>query len=151
MVVARTDLGNTKEAARRERFEPSATNTATNVQEAIQNAAIAPTNPSARLPGSAATVAILSTDTEVGINTATTAVSVNLPSIATWLAANPLGLDLMIFDDTGNAGTHNITAVPNGTDSFVQSITPVITGNYGKMSLRPVLGAPNKWFIKGLN
>ncbi len=105
----------------------------------------------ARLPASAATVNILTSDIEVGINTATLAVSCPLPSVAAWNAAQTNGLDLTIFDDSGNAATNNITPSLNGTDTFVQGVTPVITTNYGLIKLRPVLGTPNQWYVRGVN
>ncbi len=105
----------------------------------------------ARLPASAATVNILTSDIEVGINTTTVAVSCPLPSVAAWSAAQTNGLDLTIFDDSGNAATNNITPSLNGSDTFVQGVTPVITTNYGLIKLRPVLGTPNQWYVRGVN
>jgi hypothetical protein len=150
MTQVRTDLGNTKESARRERFEPTASNLATNVQQAIANAATAPTNSTARLPASGTPVAILTTDTEVGINTSAAAVICNLPSVAAWAAANPNGLPLRIFDYTGNANVNNITFVLNGSDVFLQGISPVVSTSNGGVALRPVLGSSNKWNIVAL-
>ncbi len=102
----------------------------------------------ARLPIAAAAVDIFIADIEVGIDTTSTAVSCNLPSVAAWSAAHVNGLDLAIFDYTGSAHTHNITPVLSGGDTFVQGVVPVISSNFGMVRLRPI---GLKWYIKGLS
>ena len=150
MVVLRTDLSNTKELARRERFEPIGNITATNVQEAIQQASGSFEVGTARLPAAAVTVNILAADIEVGINTGTAPTSCPLPSVAAWAAANPNGLELVIFDYTGNAATNNVTPSLNGTDIFVQGVTPIIKSGFGGFALRPIIPAsgPNAWYVR---
>lgn len=148
MVVVRTELRDTREAAKRLRFEPNNRISATNVQDAITGLVNVGT---ARLPAAAASVNILNSDVEVGIDTAASAVSVQLPSVAAWASLNTTGLELTIFDLTGHATAHNITPVLFGSDSFVQGTTPIITGNFGLMKLRPVIGAANQWYVRGLN
>jgi hypothetical protein len=98
-------------------------------------------------PASAATITISANWLEVGIDTRSTAVTVNLPSIATWAAANPFGLPLSILDYYGNAATNNITPVPNGTDAFQWGgVTPLIESNFGILRLRPDVAA-GKWMV----
>lgn len=156
MTTIRTTLG-FGENARRWRFEPTGNVTSTNVQTAIQQVDTEAAGKitqvgTARLPVYAATVNILTTDVEVGIDATTGAVSTPLPSASAWAAANPNGLELTIFDYKGQAATHNITPSLNGADVFVQGVTPVIKAAYGDIKLRPV-GSPaiNGWYVRGVN
>lgn len=116
------------------------------IQQAVGNAV-----GTARLPAAAATINILTSDIEVGVNPSSSAVTCNLPSVANWVLAQTNGLELTIFDYTGHAATNNISFVLSGTDVFVQSSTPIITSNFGLIKLRPILTSPNKWFVRGLN
>jgi hypothetical protein len=96
--------------------------------------------PTIRLPPFSATVAILTSDIEVGINTSTSAVTVNLPSAALWAAAFPggqTGLDLFMCDHTGNAAAHPITFALNGADTFMQGPLIPLAVNFGSLRLRP--------------
>lgn len=98
-------------------------------------------------PASAATINISSNWVEVGIDTRSTAVTVNLPSIATWAANNPFGLPLSILDYYGNASANNITPMPNGTDGFQWGgVTPLVESNFGILRLRPDVAAA-KWMV----
>lgn len=109
--------------------------------------------PTIRLPAFGASISILTSDIEVGINTGTGAVNVNLPSALAWSRVFPggsTGLDLVIVDVTGNAPTHNITPVLNGADTFLEGVTPVITTAFGSMRLRPKGNPVNGWYIRGL-
>lgn len=152
MVQVMTNL-TTRESARRHRFEPTGNITATSVQTAIQQVDTEAAGKvaqvgTARLPVAAATVNILTSDIEVGIDATSTAVSVPLPSASAWATANPNGLELTIFDYKGQAATHNITPSLNGADVFVQGIVPVIKVAYGDIKLRPV---GNGWYVRGVN
>jgi hypothetical protein len=106
----------------------------------------------ARLPAAAASVPILTTDIEVGFDSATAATAVPLPSVAAWAAANPNGLELAGFDLTGHAATHNITPSLNGTDVFTQGVVPAIKSNFGSFRLRPIIipGGPDQWFVRSV-
>jgi len=152
MVQVSTNL-TTRESARRERFEPSGNISATNVQTAIQQVDTEAAGKqaqvgTARLPAAAASVPILTSDIEVGIDATSSAVGCPLPSATAWAAANPNGLELTIFDYKGQATAHNITPSLNGGDTFVQGIVPVIKTAYGQIKLRPV-GA--SWYVRGIN
>lgn len=157
MVVVTTNL-TTRESARKLRFEPTGNVTATDTQKAIQQVDAEAAGKvaqvgTARLPAAAATVNILASDIEVGINTGTAATACPLPSVAAWAAANPNGLELTLFDATGNAAAHAVTPSLNGTDVFTQGVTPVIGAAYGQIKLRPVIvaGGPNQWFVRGVD
>lgn len=149
MLVRSRSLLTTRESARQQRFEPVSSNSATNVQKAIE--ATASAVGTARLPASGGTIQLFNSDIEVGINTTSGAVNVDLPGVSAWAAANNGGLELTIFDLTGHAATHNISFVLLGSDTFVQGVAPVINANYGLLKLRPILGASNQWFIRGVN
>lgn len=156
MVQVMTNL-TTRESARRERFEPTGNVTATNVQTAIQQVDAEAAGKVAqvgtiRLPPSAATIAILTTDIEVGLDTRTTAVSATLPSAIAWAAANPNGLPLVLVDINGNAATNNITPTLNGSDTFSYgSVTPIVNSNFGRLELRPSGSPVSGWYVRGIN
>jgi hypothetical protein len=152
MTTVRTSLG-WKEDARRWRFEPAGNVTGTSVQTAIQQVdteAAGKLSPvaTARLPVSAASVPILFTDIEVGIDTSTTAVGCLVPLATSWAGVNRNGLELTIFDYTGNAATHNITVTLTGSDVFVQGVPVVISSAYGQVKLRPI-GA--SWYVRAFS
>lgn len=105
----------------------------------------------ARLPSAAPSVPILTSDAEVGIDTAVAPTVCPLPSVTGWVSENSGGYDLSIFDFTGHAATNNITFTLDGTDVFTQGVSPVVANNYGELRLRPVItGGINQWFIKGI-
>lgn len=106
---------------------------------------------SARLPVAAPSVPILASDIEVGIDTSVAPTSCPLPSVSSWVNANPSGLELVIFDFTGHAATNNATPVLNGTDVFTQGAVPVISDNFGTLALRPIItGGVNQWFVRSI-
>jgi hypothetical protein len=155
MVQVMTNL-TTRESARHERFEPTGNVTATNVQTAIQQVDVEAAGKvtqvgTIRKPASAATIAILATDIEVGLDTRTTAASAALPSAAVWSAANPNGLELVLNDYFGNALTNNITPSLFAGDAFAYgAVTPVVNANFGLLRLRPDPSLPG-WVIRGVN
>lgn len=151
MVRVVTDLGDLHDLARNIRVEEVGSITSTNIQGALDQLASELTVPNIRKPPSAATVAIVSSDIEVGIDTRTTAVTANLPSAVAWAAANPTGLDLTLVDYYGNAGTNNITPSPFAGDSIDWGgITPTINANFGNLRLRPDTARPG-WYVRGIN
>jgi hypothetical protein len=155
MVQVYTNL-TTRESARRERFEPTGNVTATNVQTAIQQVDAEAAGKveqvgTIRKPASAANVAILTSDIEVGIDTRSTAVSATLPSAAAWSAQNPNGLELVLNDYFGNAATNNITPSLFAGDTFAYgSVTPTVNANFGLLRLRPDPSLPG-WVVRGIN
>jgi hypothetical protein len=106
----------------------------------------------ARLPPANASVPILTSDLEIGIDTVTAPTSCPLPSVAAWVGASFPNIELCIFDYTGHGFTNHITPALNGTDTFVQGIVPVIQNNFGSLMLRPIItgGPVNSWFVRHL-
>lgn len=110
--------------------------------------------PNMRFATAAPTVALLSTDIEVGIDPSSSSVTVTLPSVVAWAAANPFGLALTIVDITGGAtSSRTITPSLNGTDTFFYgAVTPTITQPYGLLKLRPAgTSTVTGWSVMGLN
>lgn len=109
-----------------------------------------------RKPASAANVAILAADVEVGIDTRTTAVNIGLPGAAAWAAANPFSSELVIIDYYGNAFNRNITPTLNGGDTFAGAYAaapPLINANSGLLRLSPDItaGVVVGWIVRGVN
>lgn len=158
MSTIHTDLGDTRESARRVRVEMTGGIVHSSVQTELQALDTGKSNivGTARAPASAATVAILTSDIEVEIDTTSTAVSAALPSASAWAAANPNGLELTLIDINGHASTHNITPTLNGADTFAYgSVTPTITADFGILKLRPMCATGTTtvigWYVRGLN
>lgn len=149
-----TDLGITRESARRIRVEMTGNIVHSNIQTELQalDTGKANTVGIARAPAAAATIPILTTDIEVEIDTTATAVSATLPSAIAWSAANPNGLELTLIDINGHASTHNITPTLSGSDTFAYGgITPTITSDFGLLKLRPTGSPVSGWYVRGLN
>jgi len=107
--------------------------------------------PPIRKPAAAATIPILTSDVEVGIDTRPSAVTVQLPSVVAWSNQNKSGLDLMIIDYFGDAAAHNITPSLFAGDTFTYGgVTPVIRSNFGHLALRPDPSVPT-WLVIGVN
>lgn len=156
MVEVATRLGPIHDAAR-VRVQIIGTIVATTVQTALQgiyNVVITKTAQvgTIRMPASNATIAIATSDIEVGIDTRTTAVSATLPSAASWATSNPNGLELMLVDIFGNAAANNITPTLNGADTFFYgAVTPKVTANFGVLALRPAGSPVTGWYVRGIN
>jgi phage-related tail fiber protein len=105
-----------------------------------------------RMPAAAATIAIFATDTEVGIDTTSTAVTATLPSATAWASVNQNGLELALVDIRGNAAAHNITPQLNGADTFFYGgVTPKINVNFGLLKLRPAGSPVSGWYVRGVD
>lgn len=135
MTQVHTDLGNTRESARRIRFEPTGSITATNVQKAVEqggggggaivgtNVAVTPYN-------------VLPTDTVLYVDTSIGAVTINLGS-----AADRTGIPLSVKDVTGHAAANNISLVPSGIET-VDGLAPyLINMDFGGVRLYPRTGS----------
>lgn len=132
MAVMKTDLGDLKENAKRLRFEQQGSITATNVQDAIVQAA---TNP----PGISGTsvdvamspYAVLPTDTVIYVDTSGGPVTIAMPAPA---ARNTL--PLTIKDVSGNANANNIT-ISGQTIDGIASPNYKINMDFGGVRLYP--------------
>lgn len=145
MVVVRTDLGTTRESARRLRFEPAVTMSATNVQKAIEEVeadAAAALQPLTTPTVVTATGNVAVTDVVVQTNQIA-AIVLTLPNSVTWATQNSkYGLPLSVFDISGNASTNNVTFNTTGgqTISGLASGALKITTDYGGFRFEPKSG-----------
>ena len=136
MTTLRTDLGNTKESARRERFEPIGSITATSVQKAIEQAA---SQGGAIIPTAVAFAAspytVLATDVAIYVDTVGGAITINLPAQAT-----RAGVPLLVKDVTGHAAANNISLVGNGAETTDSLATCPISADFGGVTINPLAG-----------
>lgn len=139
MTTIVTDLRNTIESARRIRFEPSAGNTATTVQDAIQTStgSLTPLTTPTVLSGTG----VVATSSFVVQTNQSAPITLTLPDAATWATANSkYGLPLSIFDISGNASTNNVTINPAGSDTISGLASLAISTDYGGYRLSPRAG-----------
>ncbi len=133
MPVIETDVRNTRESARRIRYERGGTITATNVQDAINQSVLQPH----ALTGTAVTAAQSpytpnNNDSYLLIDTTAGAVTINLQA-----SALRVGLPLGFKDVAGNASVNPISLVPNGAET-VDGLAPYpIDSNYAAVQLGP--------------
>lgn len=142
MVTVRTGIG-TWEEARRVRFEPVGTISATDVQKAIEEVesdaagSLQPlTTPTVvTVTGAIPTSAVVVQTNQVG------AITLTLPLAATWAAANSkYGLPLSIFDISGNAATNNVTINFSGGETASGLSSVSIASNYAGRRFSPKSG-----------
>lgn len=135
MSIIKTDLRNTRESARRIRFEPVGSLTATNVQGAIQQTSAQGGVP---IPTSVGTTpyAVQPNDTVLYVNTAIGPVTINLP-----FASVRAGVPLSIKDVSGSGLANPISLVPAGAET-VDGLAPYpITGDFAGVRLYPRSGS----------
>lgn len=130
MTQIATDLRQTRESAKRIRYEPTAPFTATNVQDAIVQSASVPTV----IVPTAVTVAMspytpLSTDQLLMVDTSGGPVTIQMPLSAT------RGLDLEIKDATGNAAANPISVLRAGAETIDGLTTYPIDSNFAAAKL----------------
>lgn len=135
MGIVKTDIRVTREAAKRIRFYPTPSFSATNVQDAIVQSASIPStiSPTPVTVGMSPYVP-LSTDQLLLVNTSAGPVTIAMPLSAT------RGLDLEIKDDTGNAAANNISVTFSGGQTADGLAPYVIDGSYGAVKLGPQTG-----------
>jgi len=131
MALARTDLRNTRESAKRIRFERASGLQATNVQDAISEAAAQPVVITPTTVG-ATPYNVLNTDTVLYVDTSIGPVTINLQP-----AAGRGGRPLEIYDVTGNAAANPISLVPSGAETVDGQAPFPIDMNYGGVNLYP--------------
>lgn len=138
MTILRTDLGDTRERARELRFEPSGSITETNVQTAIEQAALLPEQISATAVNAAASpYTVQSTDTYLYVDSSGGAVQILLSA-----ASLRSGVPLVIKDIGGAASdpAKNITITPSGAETIDGLAPLVINAAYGGYKLNPRSG-----------
>lgn len=141
MTQIATSLRTTKESARLIRYEPLAPFTATNVQDAIgQAAAPRPVPTYTFITQVDSPYMTKNTDSILLVNTSAGSVTINLQG-----QSARGGLDLTIKDDTGNASTNPISLVPAGGET-VDGLSPYpIDSDFGGVTIAPQAGG---YFIK---
>lgn len=136
MALVKTDLGNTKESAKRLRFEPFGSISATNVQDAIEEAASSPpvvTETAVNFAASPYTVPV--TATFLAVDTSGGPITINLGA-----ASARAGVPLTIKDVTGNAAANNITINRAGADT-IEGLTAIsVNVDFGGFHLTPRTG-----------
>jgi len=136
MPTVTTDMRETLDwmTARRIRFEPTLPITATNMQDAIQQAIDVPATVPTSTPVAPAQSPYTPTNSDyyLAVDTTTGPVTINLPA-----AASRNGLTLIIKDVNGNAATNAITVVPNGAET-VDGLNPyMMDSDYIAVELFP--------------
>lgn len=133
MTIVRTDLRDTRERAREQRFEPTGAVTATNVQKAIEQVATTPQAVSGTSVNAAMSpYTVLSTDAMLYVDSSAGAVQILLQA-----SAARLGVPLGIKDVGGAAATNNITLTPSGVETIDALTSMVLDSNYGGVQLNP--------------
>lgn len=132
MTIISTDLRQTRESAKRIRYEPTLPLTATNVQDAVSQVqgevVLTPTSVTFAM----SPYTVLPTDRVILVNTSGGATSIILPA-----AASRNGLDIEVKDITGNAAANNISVSFPGTMDGLAS--PVVINNpYGYFRFNPI-------------
>lgn len=133
--IIKTDIRITQEAAKRLRFYPVANLTATNVQDAIQQAALAAllsTPTSVTIGMSPYTPA--PTDTLLEVNTSAGAITIQMPLSST------RQFDLEVKDITGNSGANPISVVRSGAELIDGLTTYPLDSAYGAAKFGPKTG-----------
>lgn len=133
MTMVKTDLGKMRESAKTERFMPSASIRATNVQDAIEAVAgqpkvVVPTHVTVTPYNATASDSYLLVDVAGPV-------TINLPTIA-----SRGGLPLTIKDGSSAAATNNITIIPNGAETIDTLAQIVITQDSGAFNIVPPPG-----------
>lgn len=79
------------------------------------------------------------------VSTTNLAVSIALPSVTSTADTSSLGAMIEFKDRTGQAGTHNITITPLGSNTIDGAASAVINTNHGSLTL--VSDGTNNWEI----
>lgn len=134
--IVETDLRQTRESARRLRFEPIAPFTATDVQAAIQQAHTLPVQvvPTA-VNFAMSPYAVLAADTLLLVDTSGGAVTINMMA-----ASARASVPLTVKDDTGNSAANPISVVRAGAETIDGLTTYLIDGAFMAATFIPQAG-----------
>ena len=136
MTTISTDLRQTRESAKRIRYEEALPITATNVQDAIaQGLSLSTTVSITPVNFASSPYAPLSTDSYLLVDTSGGAVTINLPAAA---ARN--ALPIVVKDKTGNAVANPNTVTPHGAETIDGLANYLIDGAYGAATFIPQTG-----------
>lgn len=143
MVTVRTQVGTAWEAARRVRFEPVGTISATDVQKAIEEVesdAAGSLQPLTTPTVVTATGNVAATSVVVQTNQVA-AIVLTLPLSTAWASVNSkYGLPLTIFDISGAASSNNVTINCSGGQTISGLASLTINTDYGGFRLEPKSG-----------
>jgi hypothetical protein len=133
MPTITTDMRETLDwmTARRIRFEPELPITATNLQDAIEQAITVPQTITAT-PVSASPYAPTNSDSYLAVDTTAGPITINLQA-----AAARIGLPLVIKDVNGHAAANNITLVPSGAETIDGLAPYLMDSNFSAINLYP--------------
>jgi hypothetical protein len=144
MPIIQTDLRETRESARRLRFEPTALLPDTDVQTAIEDvetqlqaAIVLPAGYSPTIVTFAMSpYTPLATDTVLLVNTTGGAVSIQMPLSATRLNASGY-VPLTVKDDVGNAAINAIAVLRAGAETIDGLTSYPIDAPYASVTFQP--------------
>lgn len=137
MTMIQTDLGNTRENARRLRTEVANGVTQTNVQKALEQLASSPSAiaSTAVNPANSPFTPLLS-DTVLYVDSTGGPVIINLRP-----AVERLNVPITIKDVGGAAATNNITINPSGAELIETLAFIKINADFGGFALNPISGS----------
>lgn len=136
MTQVATDLRNTRESAKRLRFEPAPPFTATNVQDAIvQSIAVPATVIPTHIGIANSPYTPIATDSLLLVDTSAGPVTINMTT-----AAFRGGSDLEIKDDTGHAAANPISVTFSGAETGDGLNPYLIDSNYAAVKFGPQAG-----------
>lgn len=134
MAIVQTDLRNTIESAKRIRFEPTTTNLATNVQDAIAGFSGGAITPTTVVIGMSPYTP-LATDQLLMVDTSGGAVTINLAA-----SASRAGLAIEVKDATGNSDANPISVNRNGAETIDGLTTVTIDSKFMAIKFAPKTG-----------
>ena len=109
------------------------------MKKRVQGSFINKNLPLNRTIGTVGTRTAMTDEYYIGVTTTTGVRTITLPPAATV----GTGKIYIIKDESGGAGTNNITIDANGTEIIDGSLTQVINTNYGKFS---IISDGSNWF-----
>ena len=149
MTQVRTDYGETRESARRERAEKVGSLPGTSVQADLQNldtriAGISTGSARTQRLVTTSPITVGGTDQIINVN-----ISAGSPTCTLPLASSRAGVVLTFKDVGGNFGAHSLTITPVGGDTIDGLASLVLSTNRMTINLVPANdGTTTGWFIE---